>query len=82
MRRVAVVSVLTLSAWLGSALRAEAQCLVTPVGPMALAPLTLPSPVPLEFHPLITPVARRGEGPQRALPPRDYIFRRGVHRAK
>ena len=37
MRRVAAVSVLTLSAWLGFAGQAEAQCLVTPAGPTAFA---------------------------------------------
>ena len=81
MRRVAVVAVLTLSAWLGSARAAEAQCLVTPVGPMALV---LPAPLPsLELS--TTPVARWGEGPHWALPPRDYSRpkpKRGVRRAE
>lgn len=81
MRRVAVVAALTLSAGLGLAVRADAQCLVTPVGPMAVSlpalipPVAPPFEVPLNVS--TTPVARRVEGPhQPALHLRDY--KRGV----
>ena len=91
MRRVAVVAALTLSAWLGLAVRAEAQCLVTPVGPLAvhLSPashLGLDSPPPLVNQAAdsssTTPVAREVEGHHLALPSCDYFRRRGVRHAK
>lgn len=91
MRRVAAVAVLTLSAWLGLALRADAQCLITPGGPLAIrlsepAPIAFelpPPPVNLAADPLsTTPVAREVEGRHLALPSCDYFRRRGAHHAK
>ena len=83
MRRVAVGAALTLTAWLGLASGTEAQCLITPLGPLAVS--VLPALIPIDLDPPSsfaakaydekahkTPVARRGEGPHRALPPRDY----------
>ena len=88
MRRVAAVVVLTLSAWLGLAVRADAQCLITPVGPTAFRlPASLdagpafPAPGPdVSSDPLLTTPVARGGGPARALLPRDY--KRGVRRAE
>lgn len=79
MRRVAAVSILSLSAWLGLSARAEAQCLATPIGPMAV-PLSLPFEL-RSSHDSTTPVAREVEGPHWALPSCDYRGRKGVRRA-
>lgn len=83
MRRVAAVTALTLSALLGFALGAEAQCLITPLGPLAL-PLQIQTMLPSLAEgdeSSTTPVAREAEGPHRALPSCDYRRKEGVPHA-
>lgn len=94
MRRVAVVTVLTLSAGFALSARAQAQCLITPVGPLSVvlpvcqppaspqidAPALPPAGIP-EEKVSTTPVAREVEGPHWALPSCDYPRRRGVRHA-
>ena len=82
MRRAAVVFLLGVAAALGLSLPAEAQCLITPLGPLAVRPPALPKTDPfqeIQTDVFTTPVARRGEGPHWALPPREY--RRGARHA-
>jgi hypothetical protein len=69
MRRVAAISVLVLAAGAAFAQTADAQCIITPAGPVGLDISPRASALSILST---TPVARGWEGPLRTLPPRDF----------